>query len=161
MARVTVDDCLEHVESRFQLVLVATKRTRQLLLGSAPLVDDPGDDKPTVLALREIAEGLIGPSILDEKVTLPEFTFDDRRFNASDDASNDTDLRFDDEIVEVDVDIDASMSDEAIDAAIAAALGNDVTESEGDKDGDKDGDSKQEEADGKPRNVDPAVEDHG
>lgn len=66
MARVTVEDCLENVENRFQLVLVATKRARQIALGSEPLVPLE-NDKPTVLALREIAAGLIGPSILDEE----------------------------------------------------------------------------------------------
>lgn len=67
MARVTVSDCLEHIDNRFQLVLVAAKRARQLSLGSEPLVP-ANNDKPTVLALREIAEGLIGPSILEEPV---------------------------------------------------------------------------------------------
>ena len=64
MARVTVTDCLEHVENRFQLVLIASKRARQLAMGAKPLVDDD-DDKPTVIALREIAEGLVDVSILD------------------------------------------------------------------------------------------------
>ncbi|MFA7096871.1 MAG: DNA-directed RNA polymerase subunit omega [Gammaproteobacteria bacterium] len=65
MARITVEDCLEHVDNRFHLVLVATKRARQLESGAEPLV--PWDnDKPTVVALREIAEGKIGPQILDE-----------------------------------------------------------------------------------------------
>jgi DNA-directed RNA polymerase subunit omega len=78
MARVTVEDCLEHVENRFQLVLVATKRARQLMLGSKALVEDD-NDKPTVIALREIAEGLITASILDEQVSAAEaaFGFDD------------------------------------------------------------------------------------
>ncbi len=76
MARVTVTDCLEHVDNRFQLVLIATKRARQLILGAEPLVERD-NDKPTVLALREIAEGLIGPSILEEEITIPELTFDD------------------------------------------------------------------------------------
>ena len=67
MARLTVEDCLPFVENRFQLVLVAAKRARQIAMGAAPLV--PVDnDKPTVLALREIAEGKVGPSILDEVV---------------------------------------------------------------------------------------------
>jgi len=65
MARVTVEDCLDKVDNRFQLVLVATKRARQLANGVQPLVDWE-NDKPTIVALREIAEGLIGPSILDE-----------------------------------------------------------------------------------------------
>lgn len=65
MARVTVDDCLQHVENRFQLVLVAAKRARQLALGSeSKLVWE--NDKITVMALREIAAGLITPKILEE-----------------------------------------------------------------------------------------------
>jgi DNA-directed RNA polymerase subunit omega len=65
MARVTVEDCLGMVENRFQLVLVATKRARQLANGVQPLVAWE-NDKPTIVALREIAEGLIDASILDE-----------------------------------------------------------------------------------------------
>lgn len=65
MARVTVQDCLEHVDNRFDLVLVATKRARQLANGVEPLLPKE-NDKPTVLALREIAEGLIGPDTLNE-----------------------------------------------------------------------------------------------
>jgi DNA-directed RNA polymerase subunit omega len=67
MARVTVEDCLDKVDNRFQLVLVATKRARQLANGVQPLVEWE-NDKPTIVALREIAEGLIGPSILEEPV---------------------------------------------------------------------------------------------
>ena len=67
MARVTVEDCLDKVDNRFQLVLVATKRARRLSNGVQPLVEWE-NDKPTIVALREIAEGLIGPSILDEPV---------------------------------------------------------------------------------------------
>ena len=66
MARVTVEDCLENVENRFQLVLVAAKRTRQLTFGADPLVPEDRD-KPTVIALREIAEGLVTPDILEEE----------------------------------------------------------------------------------------------
>ena len=58
MARITVEDCLENVENRFELVLLATKRARQVARGAAPLVEDE-NDKPTVIALREIAEGLV------------------------------------------------------------------------------------------------------
>jgi len=58
MARITVEDCLDHVDNRFNLVLLASKRARQLENGVEPLV--PWDnDKPTVVALREIAAGLI------------------------------------------------------------------------------------------------------
>ncbi|MFT5609593.1 MAG: DNA-directed RNA polymerase subunit omega [Arenicella sp.] len=67
MARVTVEDCLDNVDNRFQLVLVATKRARQLALGAEPFVDEE-NDKPTVLALREIAEGHVTREILEEKI---------------------------------------------------------------------------------------------
>lgn len=66
MARVTVEDCLEHVANRFELVMVATKRARQIAVrGEQPLVDWE-NDKPTVVALREIAAGFIKPDILDK-----------------------------------------------------------------------------------------------
>lgn len=64
MARITVEDCLDNVANRFELVLVAAKRARQLANG-APTTLDWENDKPTVVALREIADGLIGPAILD------------------------------------------------------------------------------------------------
>lgn len=63
MARITVEDCLAHVDNRFDLVLLATKRARQLANRVEPLLPAQ-NDKPTVLALREIAAGLIGPEIL-------------------------------------------------------------------------------------------------
>ncbi len=64
MARVTVEDCLENVDNRFELVMVASKRARQIATGGkSPLVDEESD-KPTVIALREIADGLITPDIL-------------------------------------------------------------------------------------------------
>ena len=64
MARVTVEDCLENVSNRFELVMVASKRSRQLATGGKdPLVQEESD-KPTVIALREIAEGLITHEIL-------------------------------------------------------------------------------------------------
>jgi DNA-directed RNA polymerase subunit omega len=65
MARTTVEDCLENVDNRFQLVLVAAKRAREIALGDDPMVE-LDNDKPTVLALREIAEGLVGPEILNK-----------------------------------------------------------------------------------------------
>lgn len=64
MARITVEDCLDNVANRFELVLVASKRARQLANGAATTLDWE-NDKPTVLALREISEGLVGPAILD------------------------------------------------------------------------------------------------
>lgn len=66
MARVTVEDCLENVANRFELVMVSSKRARQIATeGKDPMVPLE-NDKPTVLALREIAEGLVNASILDE-----------------------------------------------------------------------------------------------
>ena len=64
MARVTVDDCLKRIPSRFQLTLAATYRARQITMGSTPQVD-AGRDKPTVIALREISQGLVGLEILN------------------------------------------------------------------------------------------------
>ena len=58
MARVTIEDCLENVENNFELVLKAAKRARDIANGAQPLVDEEGD-KPTVIALREIADGLL------------------------------------------------------------------------------------------------------
>lgn len=69
MARITVEDCLDNVDNRFQLVLVATRRARQLSLGADPMVEIE-NDKPTVVALREIAEGLVTRTILDEEPPL-------------------------------------------------------------------------------------------
>ncbi|MBL7003347.1 MAG: DNA-directed RNA polymerase subunit omega [Gammaproteobacteria bacterium] len=71
MARVTVEDCLEHVENRFDLVLLASRRARQISMGADPLVEE-NNDKPTVIALREIAENLISISSLDEMDTQRE-----------------------------------------------------------------------------------------
>jgi len=59
VARITVEDCLEKVENRFELVMLASKRTKQLLKGSAPLVKS--DNKDGVIALREIAAGKVTP----------------------------------------------------------------------------------------------------
>lgn len=67
MARITVEDCLENVENRFQLVLVAAKRARQLAAGAASCVAQE-NDKTTVMALREIAGGYVTNAILDEKL---------------------------------------------------------------------------------------------
>jgi DNA-directed RNA polymerase subunit omega len=64
MARVTVEDCLTNLDNRFQLVLVATRRARQLANGKDAMLPWE-NDKPTVMALREIADGLVGREILD------------------------------------------------------------------------------------------------
>ena len=73
MARVTVEDCLDNVDNRFQLVLVATKRARQLANGTEPMLEWE-NDKPTVMALREIADGLVDREILEAKAAAPEST---------------------------------------------------------------------------------------
>ncbi len=64
MARVTVEDCLENVSNRFELVMVASKRARQLATGGKDPMVHEESDKPTVIALREIADGMITPDIL-------------------------------------------------------------------------------------------------
>ena len=68
MARVTVEDCLENVENRFQLVMISSQRSRQLARGSRDPLLPWENDKPTVMALREIAAGLVDRSVLDEPV---------------------------------------------------------------------------------------------
>lgn len=73
MARVTVEDCVDRVANRFELVLVATRRARQIARGSAVLVPEE-NDKPTVIALREIADGKVDASILNEQ---PEDSLDE------------------------------------------------------------------------------------
>ena len=67
MARITVEDCLENVDNRFELVMVSSKRSRQIQTGGKDPLVTLDNDKPTVLALREIAEGLIDASILIAK----------------------------------------------------------------------------------------------
>lgn len=64
MARITVDDCMKRIGNRFQLTLAATYRARQLSAGSTPLVEAE-KDKPTVIALREIAAGKVGLEVLN------------------------------------------------------------------------------------------------
>ena len=66
MARLTVEDCLERIDNRFNLVLLASKRARQIMMGADPLVP-PENDKPTVIALREIAEGKITTADFEKK----------------------------------------------------------------------------------------------
>lgn len=63
MARITVDDCLKRIPNRFELTLAATYRSRQLATGATPMLE-ANKDKPTVIALREVAQGLVGVDIL-------------------------------------------------------------------------------------------------
>ena len=89
MARVTVEDCLDHVDNRFELVMLATRRARMLRTFAAEPMVPEENDKPTVIALREIAEGLISHQRLDEL----DFTTDDEEleisFGAVDDEAGD------------------------------------------------------------------------
>ncbi len=78
MARITVEDCLDHVDNRFELVIVGSKRARQIAVGGREPMVAEENDKPTVIALREIEQGLIDTSILtqvdedQEEISLPE-----------------------------------------------------------------------------------------
>ena len=80
MARITVEGCLDKVHSRFELILLASGRARQLSTTRREPMAEGGDDKPTIVALREIEEGLITREILDqtleEDVLLDEFAID-------------------------------------------------------------------------------------
>ena len=66
MARITVEDCLEHVDNRFELVMVGSKRARQIAVEGRQALVDEENDKPTVVALREIEQGLVTADILIE-----------------------------------------------------------------------------------------------
>ncbi|CAM3394134.1 MULTISPECIES: DNA-directed RNA polymerase subunit omega [Pseudomonas] len=84
MARVTVEDCLEHVDNRFELVMLATKRSRQLATGGKEPKLAWENDKPTVVALREIAAGLMDYAVIAEA----EIVEDEPLFAAFEDESN-------------------------------------------------------------------------
>jgi DNA-directed RNA polymerase subunit omega len=71
MARITVEDCLENVDNRFELVMLAARRARQISKGADPLVSRD-NDKPTVIALREIADNLINKVSMDDMETRQE-----------------------------------------------------------------------------------------
>ncbi|MEO8223227.1 MAG: DNA-directed RNA polymerase subunit omega [Gammaproteobacteria bacterium] len=71
MARITVEDCLQNIPNLFELVMVASKRARRVANGAEPLVERE-NDKPTVVALREIAAGLVTRDVLDEADQTPE-----------------------------------------------------------------------------------------
>ena len=72
MARITVEDCLDNVDNRFELVMVGSKRARQIAVEGRPALVDEENDKPTVIALREIAQGLVNADILTEVVQVYE-----------------------------------------------------------------------------------------
>ena len=64
MARVTVEDCIHNIPNRFEMTLAATYRARQITAGATPMLDTDRD-KPTVIALRELAQGLYGMEVLN------------------------------------------------------------------------------------------------
>lgn len=72
MARITVEDCLEHVENRFELVMLAGKRARQLATGGREPLVAWENDKPTVVALREIADGLLSKEFVEQESIVRE-----------------------------------------------------------------------------------------
>ncbi|WP_017939677.1 DNA-directed RNA polymerase subunit omega [Zestomonas thermotolerans] len=72
MARVTVEDCLDNVDNRFELVMLATKRARQLATGGKEPKVAWENDKPTVVALREIAAGLVDSTVIAEEELVEE-----------------------------------------------------------------------------------------
>ena len=86
MARITVEDCLEEIPSRFSLVLIAAERTKALLRGSEPLLEDDRGNKEIVTSLREIAAGLV-------KVDMSQFDENENLRNAAGPTSR-ADLRF-------------------------------------------------------------------
>ncbi|OGT35998.1 MAG: DNA-directed RNA polymerase subunit omega [Gammaproteobacteria bacterium RBG_16_51_14] len=77
MARLTVEDCLQNVDNRYDLVLLASKRARQITFGSDPMVSRD-NDKPTVIALREIADGLVNKTNIN---TIDKFDSDEEFIN--------------------------------------------------------------------------------
>lgn len=87
MARITVEDCLDHVDNRFQLVMLATRRARQIASGRVDPLVDPENDKATVIALREIAEGLINDEMLDAQDAASEDEGLDTPFGLADEGS--------------------------------------------------------------------------
>tara|TARA_Y100000814_G_scaffold280230_1_gene243473 strand:- start:45 stop:323 length:279 start_codon:yes stop_codon:yes gene_type:complete len=89
MARVTVEDCLDNVENRFALVMLASRRARQMRrFGVDPLVPEE-DDKATVIALREIAEGLVSTEMLDAQEVRLEDEEIDISFGTGDEQNGD------------------------------------------------------------------------
>lgn len=125
MARVTVEDCLENVKNRFELVLISSKRARQIAQGAEPLVAVE-NDKPTVVALREIAEGLIDAAILDETVVESAEWTSEEEVTAELEAANAEGLE--EATAESADSMDASSDEGEIDvaAALAAALAADL-----------------------------------
>lgn len=120
MARITVEDCLDNVENRFDLVMIASKRARQLQTGGKDPMVSEDNDKPTVLALREIAEGFINKSILTD---IPEEDADDTVVGAEAQKKND---------ISIEEAMDAVLIPEAGDDKVVEAAPADSDEAEED-----------------------------
>jgi DNA-directed RNA polymerase subunit omega len=116
MARVTVEDCLDKVTNRFELVLVSSKRARQLSTGGKEPFLEWENDKPTVMALREIAEGYVDRTILIEKANRslkvqsppPTQTNPDQATSATEPPAHDTDDK-----ESIDIEVASNSSNEA------------------------------------------------
>jgi len=110
MARVTVEDCLENVDNRFELVRLASRRARQIAQGKDPLVERE-NDKPTVIALREIAAGLIDEQILDEADAAEKRQFTETE--SADGAEESTEMK-ESETLDMAAAIKAALSGESV-----------------------------------------------
>ena len=96
MARITVEDCLDKVDNRFQLVMISSKRARQIQTGGKDPLVPADNDKPTVIALREVAAGLVDASILTARAPAPIITLtrDDLKAPPPQNLDNDDDDAF-------------------------------------------------------------------
>ena len=146
MARVTVEDCLENLENRFELVLVSARRARQLANGREALVEEE-NDKPTVIALREISEGLIDATILDEAPEVEDSfaQMTDEQAAAELEAAADLEAgsRQPDEPEPADEELDVAA---AIKAALGADLAGEESGEQASGEPDESGDAKAEDS---------------
>ena len=114
MARITVEDCLKNVDNRFELVMVSSKRARQIALGEKEALVPIENDKPSVVALREIEQGLITADILIEKkpsdFSLGSEVVPESVEHNSDDDNSDDDNSTDDSSLKSDVSAENSTS---------------------------------------------------
>ena len=93
MARITVEDCLDNVDNRFELVMVSSKRARQIQTGGKDPLVAPDNDKPTVIALREIADGFVNADILTEKPSVEIEEIEDSNLDDAQIISQQEDLQ--------------------------------------------------------------------
>ena len=131
MARVTVEDCLDKIPNRFDLVVLAARRARDITLGRAPFVERE-NDKPTVIALREIAEGKIDLDYLAIQEASP---MDMLGKPEPDSSSSETD-----EAIAALLMQDADDEEEEVEAEAEAEVAADIAAEEGPEEGDEDDD---------------------